>query len=249
MARQIGKFVWHTLTTPNVDSALAFYGEVLGWGTASMDMGDFEYKMLARGEKQQAGVVPPQAEGVPPHWKSHLSVADVDATIAAVVANGGAVIAPAVDIPNIGRNAVVADPQGAAFSIFTAADPSNEETAADGFHWVELWSPDAEAVLPFYKAVFGFEASSTDMPQGTYYLLSHGGTLRAGLMTSPSADIPAMWLPYITVESADEAMVRVSDHGGEVKQPPMDVPGVGRFGMIADSAGAVIGLITPASQS
>jgi len=249
MARQIGKFVWHTLTTPNVDSALAFYGEVLGWSTASMDMGDFEYKMLALGERTQAGVVAPQAEGVPPHWKSHMSVADVDATVAAVVANGGAVLVPPMDIPNIGRNAVVADPQGAAFSVFTALDPSREETAVAGFHWVELWSPDAEAVLPFYKAVFGFEASTTEMPQGTYYLLSHGDNLRAGLMTSPSADIPAMWLPYIAVDNADEAMVRVSNHGGEVKQAAMDVPGVGRFGMIADSAGAVVGLITPASQS
>lgn len=248
MARQIGKFVWHTLTTPNVEGALAFYTEVLGWGTMTLDMGDFEYNMLARGEQQQAGVVPPRAEGVPAHWKSHLSVEDVDATVAAVVANGGSVIAPPVDIPNIGRNAVVADPQGATFAVFTAANPDDEETVVDGFAWVELWSPDAEAVLPFYKAVFGFEVNKMDMPTGPYHILSRDGAQRAGVMTSPSADIPAMWLPYISVENTDEAFARASNHGGEIKQPPMDVPGVGRFGMLADSTGAVLGLITPAQS-
>ena len=61
MSYKHGQFVWFELVTPDVDKALAFYPEVIGFGTQDMDMGDFVYNMLTRGDKAQAGVTRPQS--------------------------------------------------------------------------------------------------------------------------------------------------------------------------------------------
>lgn len=86
---------------------------------------------------------------------------------------------------------------------------------------------------------------ATDIPTVGRFSLKAGDAPVGGIMTSPKAEIPAMWLPYIEVDDADAAIVRASNHGGEAKMPAMTVPGVGRFGVVADNRGAVSGLIQP----
>lgn len=243
MATKHGRFVWFELVTPQVDEALAFYPEVIGWGRQEMDMGDFVYNMLTAGEKAHSGVTKPQMEGVPSHWASYLSVADVDATAHKVTENGGTVIVAPFDIPNVGRTALVADPQGATLFLFKAAE--SDDGGSEAFHWNELWARDAEAVLPFYEAVFGFGTQTMQMPNGDYHVLVAGETMIGGVMTSQVPEAPPMWLPYIEVDDCDEVVARAKDHGADVKFDASTTPGVGRFAIFADSTGAVVGVITP----
>src|SRR5471030_1890055 len=96
-------FVWHEITTSDVDKAIAFYTETLDFGTMDMPMGDMgNYRMLTRNGAPVCGVTHTQS-GMPPHWATYIAVDDVDAKIAAVQAAGGKLHVPAMDVPTIGR--------------------------------------------------------------------------------------------------------------------------------------------------
>jgi len=152
MTQQAGDFVWFELLTNDVDASVAHYTEVLGWKPRTMDMGDFEYKMLGRNDKGHCGVVKPQQRDVPSHWSAYIAVENVDATAAKVEKAGGKVLVPPTDLPSVGRFALIADPEGATLNIFAAND---RENASTGFHWTELWCHEPKKTLAFYEAVLG----------------------------------------------------------------------------------------------
>ena len=109
---------------------------------------------------------------------------DVDAAAGRVEAAGGSIVSPPMDIPDIGRWAVVADPQGAVFSLYASA--GELEPAEGVFVWDELMTTDIEAAKRFYAEVVGWEAREMDMgPNGFYTIFSSGGADRAGGMPRP----------------------------------------------------------------
>ena len=116
-------FVWHELYTPSLEGSLDFYQKALGFGTQSMDMGEMQYTMFTRNGAPICGVMDFKTIGmeVPPHWAVYLSVDNVDSSLEAVTANGGSIVVPAMDVPTIGRMALIADPQGAHIWLFTPA--------------------------------------------------------------------------------------------------------------------------------
>ncbi|MCA8907088.1 MAG: VOC family protein [Rhodospirillaceae bacterium] len=119
-----GRIVWTELATPDPGAAAAFYAAALGWTckTIPSPMGQGEYHLYSNGDGEVAGMLAmegPQWEGIPSHWLSYVSVPDVDAAVAKAVDAGGQVLAPAFDIPTIGRIAVLADPLGAALGLIT----------------------------------------------------------------------------------------------------------------------------------
>ena len=121
-----GSFHWNELATSDVDGAKAFYSEIIGWSFDEMpNMAGGTYWIAKSGDDMAGGLMamPPAApEGTPPHWMSYIAVDDVDAAVAKVGELGGAVLAEAFDIPNIGRMAVIQDPQGAVVSLMTPAN-------------------------------------------------------------------------------------------------------------------------------
>jgi predicted enzyme related to lactoylglutathione lyase len=62
-----------------------------------------------------------------------------------------------------------------------------------------------------------------------------------------SSDVPTMWLQYITVDDCDAALARAKQNGATVVAEPVDAEGVGRFGILRDPIGGMIGVIKPAS--
>jgi len=249
MSYKFNSFVWYEVHTDSVDKSRDYYCEVLGWTAQEMDMGDAgKYVMLANTEgKPQMGVVKSPMEGVPPHFTQYLSVEDVDGMSAKVESAGGKIVVPPTDIP-VGRFSVVADPQGAAIALFRGKD--GDEEGAKEFHWNELWSPSAKDVLPFYEKVFGVAIENMEMPgmDEPYSVLKSGETLFGGAMTSPMPGVPAMWLPYVGVEDVDATIARAKARGGELLAPIQDVPNVGRFGIVKEPQGAVLGFIKPAAS-
>ncbi|MEQ1568574.1 MAG: VOC family protein [Myxococcota bacterium] len=234
-----GRFAWFELVTPDVEGGAAFWSEVGGLSRQGMDMGGTEYVMLARGEPF-AGVVTPQMPEVRPHWLSYWGVDDVDARAARVPAAGGTVVVPPTDIPNVGRFAIVADPQGAVFALFRGA---SDDAPSPAIGWVELWARDAPAVLPFYVEVLGLTTDVRSMRNGGYHVLYADGQQVAGVMNSPNPTVPPMWLPYLTVDDVDSAGARATQHGGTLASEWMTVPGVGRFGVVLDRQRAALALL------
>ncbi|MSP26221.1 MAG: VOC family protein, partial [Myxococcales bacterium] len=120
-----GALCWNELFTTDVGAAGAFYTGTLGWETASFDMGPMGmYTLFSRageGKEGQVGgmmAMPPEMQGAPSNWLTYFAVVDVDASAATVSALGGTVVSPPADIPNIGRFAIVQDPQGATFALY-----------------------------------------------------------------------------------------------------------------------------------
>ena len=123
-----GTLCWTELHTTDPVAAGPFYRAVFGWVTQDMPMGDFSYTVIrpAGGgdDSSQGGIVPLSpdmtAAGIATRWLPYFEVADCDAAVARAAEQGGAVTAPAQDVPGVGRFASLADPSGAAFSIITS---------------------------------------------------------------------------------------------------------------------------------
>jgi hypothetical protein len=121
-----GAFSWSELTTSDPEAALVFYKALFGWTSTNMDMGTGPYHVVKAGDTQVAGVMapPPGAPPMPPHWGVYVTVDDVVATVAKARELGGQVYADVMAIPGVGRMAVLADPQGAAFNVMQYDAPA-----------------------------------------------------------------------------------------------------------------------------
>jgi uncharacterized protein len=114
-----GAFSWSELTTGDPAAAAAFYGPLFGWRVEAMDMGGGPYHVLKAGETAVGGIMksPAEAGAMPPAWGCYVTVDDVDAIAAQAAALGGQVVVPPMEVPGVGRMAVIADPQGATLSV------------------------------------------------------------------------------------------------------------------------------------
>lgn len=117
-------FVWHEVYGANLADILKFYTEALDFGTATMPMGEMgDYTMLTRNGVPVAGALGTEGQahlqGIPPHWATYIGVDDVDARIEKSVALGAKLIFPAMDVPTVGRMALIEDPLGAKVWLFT----------------------------------------------------------------------------------------------------------------------------------
>ncbi|MEZ5170998.1 MAG: VOC family protein [Acidimicrobiia bacterium] len=125
LVNEHGTLTWNELVTPDVDTAVAYYGDLLGWGTEAMDMGDFTYTVWTLGGSHVGGAMPPPMEGIPPHWAVYFAVDDCDGTVETAKANGATALTEPMDSPP-GRMCALVDPQGAAFHVIQLAEPPTE---------------------------------------------------------------------------------------------------------------------------
>lgn len=193
--------------------------------------------------------------GAPPHWLAYVLVVDVDATVDRAKGLGGNVMVPAMDIPTVGRFAVITDPQGAFIAVYT---PAGEPPGHDGppqtgeFSWHELATSDWKAAWAFYEALFGWEkGDAMDMgAMGIYQMYKKKGSeMPLGGVFDKPAEMPGppFWLYYVRVDDADASAKRVEELGGKILNGPMDVPGGDRIVQCMDPQGAVFALHSTAS--
>ncbi len=247
-----GKFVWFEHASDGLSKARAFYESLFGWRVADMPMGGDTYAMLMNGEQGIGGLraAPP---GVPNHWIGYLSVDDVDRRYEAAIAAGARGVMPPIDFTGVGRAAALVDPTGAAFCVWRGlqGDPPDGDVPAGGWVWNELWTPDAKKSLEFYERVFGYTHDSMPMADGATYRILKGtdGAPRAGMTQSAMAGTPSMWLPYVRVADCDATVAKAQQLGArQIVLSPIDIPGVGRIGIVIDALGAAIAMITPAPR-
>jgi len=112
-----GDFCWNELVTTNVPAAKKFYSGLLGWKTRPFNKGLVDYTVIQKGKMGMGGMMKCPVPGNPAQWIPYMLVADVDATVKKAVKLRGKVCMPPFDVSTVGRIAVLADPQGAAFGI------------------------------------------------------------------------------------------------------------------------------------
>jgi predicted enzyme related to lactoylglutathione lyase len=120
------------------------------------------------------------------------------------------------------------------------------------FVWYDVMTSDTKGAAAFYRNVIGWSAQDSGMADRSYTILSMGPTMIGGLMPIPE-EARAMgtrptWTGYIGVDDVDAVAKRVTAAGGAVHRPPEDIPGVGRFAVVADPQGAGFMLFKGASE-
>lgn len=249
----VGRFVWHDLMTTDVEKAQKYYADLLGWTYKEFDMGPGgTYQMIHAGDTEWGGFVPlGPAHGAPPHWISYVTVPDVDAAAAKAQELGGKAPVPGMDIPSVGRFAVIESPHGAHISPYkseTSQGETPDPAPAPGiFCWHELLSRDPQEEGKFFCELFGWRTEEMPMGEmGTYHLFKRLDTGKdaGGMLQKPDEGL-STWLPYIAVENADATAAKVEELGGAVCVKPMDIPGVGRFFVTTDPQGAYIAFLQP----
>ena len=240
---KVGTFIWHENNTTDVETARRFYSELLGWGTEEWP-GEMEYTIVKSGDQGHGGIMAVQGEA-PPHWLGHVFVEDADETARRAEAAGGKILFGPESIPEVGRFALISDPQGAVISAFT---PQGEGEVGEGvFVWDELHTSDPAAAKSFYGEVFGWSARDADMGGFPYTIFKSAGDRDvAGCSELREGEPGPHWLIYIGTSDVDATTARAKELGGTILVEPMDIPNdVGRFSVIQDPAGAVFGLYKP----
>jgi hypothetical protein len=244
---------WVELSAPDIDAAIGFYSDLLGWDVpepppeVSEQTGGYRRAMLNGADV--AGMMPMMEEGQVPAWTTYVSVEDAEAKAAAVREAGGNVIVEPMAVMDLGTMAVFADPGGAVFGIwqpgsFSGAGVVNE---AGALSWNELNTRDAEGASAFYGAVFGWQFDATELGEGeTYTSLMLDGRPVGGMLDlverSIPEEIPPHWQVYFVVEDLDAAIEQATGSGGSVMMGPIESP-AGRIAILQDPGGAPFAVI------
>jgi predicted enzyme related to lactoylglutathione lyase len=241
-----GRFVWYEHLAGDVPASISYYSEVVGWKPQPFGEGT-GYTMWVGSQGPLGGVMALPPGGAGPHWMAHVQVDDVDATAGSALRLGGKVHHPPTDIPDVGRFAVLADPQGATLSVFQprTAEELHDPSKDGEFCWNELVTSDGAAALRFYSALLGWKSlEEMDMgPMGTYRVFGLGDTRIGGMMNLPGgAPARPSWLYYVSTSDLEAAVDRATRRGGKLLNGPMDIPGGGRIAQLADPQGAAFAL-------
>jgi uncharacterized protein len=249
--RSIGRFVWYELSTTDLAAAKTFYAAVVGWAVGDAAMPGAAYSLFSAGETSIGGAMqlPETARrmGAKPMWIGYVGVDDVDAAVGRLKSLGGTLYVPPTDIPDIGRFAVVADPQLATLALIKSRNPSDEPPVAAGapgrVGWHELLAADWTKAFAFYQALLGWQKIEADVgSRGTYQLFGTAGEAIGGMSTKPPAMPTAFWLYYFNVDDIDAAAARVAAGGGRLLEGPIEVAGGSRIARCMDPQGAMFAL-------
>ena len=253
-----GDFIWYELMTPDPDGAKAFYDAVVGWSIEAQSQFPNGYRMIGRSDGKFAGGVLPLSEemqqhGARPTWLGYILVPDVDRAVADIEKAGGKTFMAAFDIPDVGRVAMVADPQGAPFYIMKPLPPAGDPNAksdvfepntAQRCRWNELTTSDPAAARRFYGDRFGW-TSENFMPmgeQGEYRFLEQNGVTIGAVAGTMDGQQPH-WRFYFGVPSIAKAKQVAEEKGGKFVMGPMQVPGGDYIVIGIDPQGAEFALV------
>jgi predicted enzyme related to lactoylglutathione lyase len=249
MTDSAGKFVWYELMADDTKLAEDFYRHVVGWHSKDAGMAGMSYTLFMTGDAMVGGLMqlPKSARdaGGKPGWIGYVAVDDVDAYAAKVTKAGGSVHRQPDDIPGVGRFAIVADPQGATFALFSGSGEGQRPAlrAPGNVGWHELAAADWRTDFDFYSSLFGWsKGDAIDMgPNGTYQTFAAGGEMIGGMRNSQGA--APHWLFYFNVDAIDAAKSRVEKGHGRVLTEPMQVPGGDWIMHCHDPQGAMFALV------
>jgi predicted enzyme related to lactoylglutathione lyase len=247
-----GSFCWIELATTDAPDAKRFYSALFGWDFQDIPIAPGLVYTTSRIGSGSIGalhqIIQPEADrGESPHWLSYISVASLPDTIARAVSFGATVVRGPMDVFDLGKTAVIQDPEGARFALWQpgrhiGADAVREPGA---MAWNELAAHDSAKASAFYASLFGWTPRiSAEEELGLYTEMLNGVVPACGILPMPEEwAVPPFWLGYFAVGDCDVVADKAVALGGSVEYGPRDIPGVGRHAVIADPQLAVFAII------
>jgi predicted enzyme related to lactoylglutathione lyase len=244
------------LLTSDAARAREFYERIFGWQAQEPSAEFGGYFMFTLDGAPVAGGMPIVAQmadmdmDMTDGWGVYLASPDVKAAIERAVAHGGTVRFPAMDIADLGTQAIIEDPGGARIGLWQAGTFPGFGAIGTGKPgtpaWFELHARDHAGAVTFYQAALGWEPKvMSDTDEFRLTAVEAGGQPVAGIMDA-CAYLPegqaSHWDAYISVADADKTLALAAGLGGAIAQEPMDTP-FGRLAAIADPMGARIKVV------
>lgn len=241
---------WADLLARDGQKAKDFYTGLFGWTyddhPAGLDMVYTMYSHQGQAVCASAEAGPGQ-ENLPPHWSVYVTVDDLEGALERAKAAGGTVAFEPCEVLDVGRMAIIRDPQGAYLRLWyplkhAGASIINEPGALS---WFELATTDRESAGAFYEAVLGVTAEQDPGTDFDYTMLKAGERPAAGIIEIGEdwGPVPPNWGVYFGVNDVDATTARAQELGGSVIVGPRDIGDVLRFAVLRDSEGAVFSVI------
>ena len=247
--RHVGKMVFAELVTPDLAAAERFYGGLFGWTFRTSGTGRAAFTQASSAGQVVAGLIQRDLpQGRSPAWLTCLATTDVDATDATALQHGAKMLYGPYDVAAIGRESVLADPQGAVFGLLaaTAGDPPERLAARGAWIWSSVIATDPETDAAFYKSLLGYEIYPLADPDDARHLILASGDFARASVNPPPSERPGLhprWLSYVRVDDVAASAAQAASLGGKVLvEPHVDRHG-GRIAVVADPSGAPFGLM------
>jgi predicted enzyme related to lactoylglutathione lyase len=235
---------WVDTLTDNLPAADRFYGGVFGWEfagpgpTPGDPPGEYFVARVSGLDVAGVGRLGDGVPALPPGWTTYVAVGSVDDAAAEARDAGGTVVLEPVDVAPAGRMAIVADPAGAALSVWQPGERAGAQLVNSPSAWAMslLATPDPEGAQAFYGRLFGWEAE--EFPDGgpgvsLFRLPGYVGgepeqpvprDVVAAMMATPDEAGPASWSVDFWIADAEHAAAAAPALGGSVVAPPHDAP-------------------------
>src|SRR5260370_5795575 len=180
----------------------------------------------------------------------YITVDKTDAAVAKAQHLGAKILAPAFDVMDAGRMAVIQDPDGAVVCPWQPNKNNGIGIAhvAGTLCWADLSTPDAKRASDCYSGVFGWQLISDRKDPSGYLHIKSGEHFIGGIPPAATRQpgVPPHWLAYFQVDDVDASAAKAKQMGANLYLAPMTMEGVGRFSVIADPQGAVFAIFKSA---
>jgi predicted enzyme related to lactoylglutathione lyase len=244
-----GKIIWADLVTPDLAAAETFYAGLFHWTFQTVQSSGTQYAVAMLDGRPVAGIL--QKPIAPDEhrqaaWLTFIATRDVDTTERRARQNGAQSVAPAKTYQSRGRQAVLKDPEGAVFAVLASSsgDPPDFLAAPGEWIWSSLLSNDPASSAAFYKAVFGYDVFEVAADEPGHLILSSDDYARMSINRLPAdGHRHAHFMDFIRVTDVPETVATAASLGGRVLVEPFVDRHGGRIAVIADPAGAPIGLM------
>jgi predicted enzyme related to lactoylglutathione lyase len=239
---------WVELMSNDLAAGRLFYEELFGWHLQDTGPETGGYLLASVNGRQIGGLGGPMGdEPMPTAWNTYIATDDIEATARAIADAGGTVVAPPMDVMDVGKMLVALDPTGVAISAWQAGTNTGMQIANEpnAPTWNELWTRDFQRALDFYAGAFGwtYDDMSSDGFEYAVFKVGDRGVGGIGNLASDLPDdVPGLWRVYFEVDDPDAAVDMVVKLGGVVTSPPTDTP-YGRMAHVADPQGAAFSVI------
>jgi hypothetical protein len=246
-----GKIIWADLVTPDLAAAESFYSSMFGWTFQAVHSGDVDYAVARAPDGDAiAGLLQkplPTDERRQSAWLTFIAVRDVDAAERTALSNGAKSVSKPKSYAGRGRQAVLADPDGAVFAILASStgDPVDSLSPPGEWIWSSLLAQDPDREATFYQTLFHYDLYDLPREDGaSHVILSSDDYARASVNPLPSTGHRRPhWLNFVRVVNAADAATKAVSLGGKVLVQPYEDRHGGKIAVIADPAGAPMGIM------
>jgi len=252
-----GALCWFELATTDQSAAKNFYTSLFGWSFNEFPMGPGElYTIFQLNGHDTAAAYTiqreQQSQGMPPHWMVYVGVDNADNAGNRAAELGGKLLRPAVDVMDVGRMAVIADPAGAVFSVW---QPKKHKgvgiTGENGtVCWADLNTPDPATARRFYHELFDWNFVEDEKDTSGYLHIKNHEQFIGGVPAASQRDphTPPHWMTYFQVADCDASTAKANELGAQNLFPPTDLENVGRFAIFKDPQGVAFALFQPETK-